>query len=64
MGNETFKVGDIVQLRSGGPDMTIISVGISYISKEPLVGCKWFDASHTIMSDEFPPESLVKVRNR
>ena len=32
---ETFKPGDVVQLKSGGPTMTVDAVG-------DVVGCKWF----------------------
>lgn len=33
---EDFKVGDIVVLKSGGPDMTVADV------KDQRVFCKWF----------------------
>jgi uncharacterized protein YodC (DUF2158 family) len=45
---EQFKVGDIVQLKSGGPKMTVES-----IESTGAAFCVWFD--------ETPQGSLVKV---
>jgi uncharacterized protein YodC (DUF2158 family) len=39
-----FKVGDVVQLKSGGPLMTIASIGIAS-SQEQLASCIWFEGS-------------------
>ena len=50
-----FNVGDIVQLKSGGPLMTVQSVpGGPYIDTHP---CQWF-AGKKLESGTFPPESL------
>lgn len=49
-----YKVGDIVQLKSGGPNMTIQNVpagGISY-------GCQWFSGKK-LEHGVFPEDSLV-----
>jgi uncharacterized protein YodC (DUF2158 family) len=35
---ETFKVGEVVQLNSGGPRMTVSSIG-----SEGTVNCTWFN---------------------
>jgi len=51
-----FKEGDIVKIRSGGPDMTVKS--ISNIDGELI--CQWFSGSK-LQSGYFDPESLVKV---
>jgi uncharacterized protein YodC (DUF2158 family) len=54
--NNTFKVGDIVQLKSGGPKMTV---------KDPTaingnVHCQWF-AGSKLHFGHFSKGSLVKV---
>ena len=39
--SETFKIGDVVILKSGGPKMTITSVGKDNFGA-PTVWCSWF----------------------
>ncbi|MBB4515850.1 YodC family protein [Paraburkholderia fungorum] len=54
---QTFKVGDIVQLKSGGPEMTVNSVptgGGTYYQ------CQWF-AGKKLESGHFPSDSLKTV---
>ena len=54
---ELFKIGDIVQLKSGGPKMTIRE----YTSTdENYVSCQWF-AGNKLESGAFPTESLILV---
>ncbi|HWM25680.1 MAG TPA: DUF2158 domain-containing protein [Chthoniobacterales bacterium] len=55
MKNE-FTVGDIVQLRSGGPDMTVEE----QISFAGQYRCQWFGGKK-LETGCFPPESLIKV---
>jgi uncharacterized protein YodC (DUF2158 family) len=54
-----FVVGDIVKLKSGGPEMTVHSLpevpNRSY-------RCQWF-AGKKLESGSFPPESLELVDN-
>lgn len=38
---EQFKLGDLVQLKSGSPIMTINKLADSYQTKD--IGCVWFD---------------------
>ena len=48
-----FKVGDVVQLKSGGPLMTVNKVGSGEI------GCQWFDkAGDDVKTRFFAPETL------
>jgi uncharacterized protein YodC (DUF2158 family) len=54
----TFKIGDIVQLKSGGPEMTVQTLpdppGKSY-------KCQWF-AGKKLESGYFPLDSLKPVK--
>jgi len=51
-----FKPGDIVRLKSGGPEMTI--TGISY--NEDEWKCSWFGGKK-LEHGEFPPEAIEGV---
>lgn len=53
MALDTFKIGDIVQLKSGGPIMTIHG--------EHMYGgaiCQWFNKNEEIKTERFAEESL------
>jgi len=51
-----FKAGDIVQLRSGGPTMTVDSEGKSEVI------CHWFAVAE-LRSGKFSPASLVMTES-
>ncbi len=51
-----FKEGDVVQLKSGGPEMTVFSVD----SQLNLVACKWFVGSDA-RQQSFSPALLDRV---
>jgi uncharacterized protein YodC (DUF2158 family) len=63
--NEEFAVGQLVRLKSGGPDMTVERV----FPPQPGLGgrrgyayrCQWF-AGKKLDSGDFPPESLTVVQ--
>jgi uncharacterized protein YodC (DUF2158 family) len=57
---EDFKIGDVVQLKSGGPKMTVTSVGTDHYSQEPVVSCVWF-AENKESRGKFPPDALRKT---
>ena len=61
--NQTFSVGEIVKLKSGGPDMTIEDV-MTNMNDDPNGNyrCQWF-AGKKLDNGVFPHESLVKVTN-
>ena len=49
-----FKNGDEVQLKSGGPIMTI-----QYIDSEiETISCSWFDGKRELKNGSFHPDSL------
>jgi uncharacterized protein YodC (DUF2158 family) len=55
---QKFKTGDIVQLKSGGPQMTVKEA-----PREPLGGeiiCQWFGGKE-LEQGWFPPDSLKKA---
>lgn len=54
-----FVKGDTVQLKSGGPIMTVTDVGEHQIQGS-LVWTMWFDGKKK-MDDTFPPEALKKA---
>jgi uncharacterized protein YodC (DUF2158 family) len=48
----TWKTGEKVRLKSGGPRMTIDWVDVE------RVHCQWFDSSHKLQAASFPADSL------
>src|SRR5690349_12253597 len=51
----SLKVGDTVQLKSGGPDMTVTRIGTA--GGEPMVWCAWFEGTKDAYG-LFPPDAL------
>jgi uncharacterized protein YodC (DUF2158 family) len=49
-----FHRGDVVRLKSGGPQMTVESV-------VQFVACVWFDEKELKRRNDFLPETLEKV---
>jgi uncharacterized protein YodC (DUF2158 family) len=56
--SEELKAGDVVELKSGGPEMTISSIGD--LRGEVRARCDWFEGS-TSKYGSFPVTSLRKV---
>lgn len=54
-----FKVGDVVQLKSGGPPMTVIELGVH--SDPRRIWCKWFVDSIKVEQGDFPPDALAET---
>ncbi|HVS93393.1 MAG TPA: DUF2158 domain-containing protein [Mucilaginibacter sp.] len=55
MSNE-LKAGDEVQLRSGGPVMTIDSIN----TETGRAACVWFDSKHVMQTAKFAISTLDK----
>jgi uncharacterized protein YodC (DUF2158 family) len=53
MAEQQLKVGDVVQLKSGGPAMTVSS-----ITPGGAVECMWFDKKNERNFDTFPRDTL------
>ena len=57
--NQKLKIGDVVKLKSGGPDMTVNGFG----SDAKTLQCVWFSGKHfeKVESYYFPPDALQLV---
>ncbi len=56
-----YEVGDIVQLKSGGPQMTVKKITDKFMDDEPI-NCQWFSGSK-LQDGWFNAESLVKIED-
>jgi uncharacterized protein YodC (DUF2158 family) len=52
---ENFIIGDIVQLKSGGPKMTIEALSTT-------VFCQWFNEKNELCDGHFQENTLKKVK--
>jgi uncharacterized protein YodC (DUF2158 family) len=52
---EDFNVGDVVRLKSGGPNMTVNNASSS------MIMCTWFDSSNVYHHRYFNQGALEKV---
>jgi uncharacterized protein YodC (DUF2158 family) len=53
----SFKVGDVVKLKSGGPLMTITGTSIGP-GRPTLFTCNWFDKDNREQAASYPAEAL------
>ncbi|MBT1516240.1 DUF2158 domain-containing protein [Bradyrhizobium sp. SRL28] len=59
-----FKPGDLVQVKSGGPVMTVEQVGTSATFGEDFVSCVWFEKvgnKQVAQKETFAPAVLEKA---
>ena len=56
----SYKVGDTVKLKAGGPDMSISRILYKDRPDDTTYECQWF-AGKKLESGYFPPQSLVLV---
>jgi uncharacterized protein YodC (DUF2158 family) len=57
-----FKIGDVVQLKSGGPQMTISELSGAPGSQDFEVKCIWFEKSKQL-SNWFVADTLIPANN-
>lgn len=55
---DEFKKGMVVELKSGGPEMTVVGIDPKY---EASIFCQWFSGSK-FEKKAFHPESLVIIK--
>ena len=55
---DEFKLGIIVQLKSGGPEMTVVKIDSKY---EGSIFCRWYSGDK-FEKESFPPESLMIIK--
>jgi uncharacterized protein YodC (DUF2158 family) len=58
-----FEPGDVVQLKSGGPSMTVERFGKDPKTQEDVVFCTWFETvgkRQELNRESFPPIVLEK----
>lgn len=58
-GDESFKPGDVVVLKSGGPQMTVS--GFCRGADSNTIRCMWFDGTTKQHDATFPPETLERA---
>ena len=56
----SLKIGDVVQLRSGGPTMTVVAVTHVAESDLCLIDCGWFTSEMRPEKAAFPEEALER----
>jgi uncharacterized protein YodC (DUF2158 family) len=59
----SFKTGDVVKLKSGGPAMTVTGQG-SDGNGNPRTNCTWFGGDDTERNGAFPAEALQSASAR
>lgn len=52
-----FELGDVVRLKSGGPEMTVVDL------REGFVLCMWYSEERRMETVDFIPESLEYAAN-
>jgi len=55
-----FQIGEVVRLKSGGPDMTVVACGAR--AEPGLIECAWFDLSNTHAAAMFPRLALERAK--
>ena len=56
-----FEIGDVVQLKSNGPHMTVSKTYDKLNAAYGWVETMWFDDENRIQTDSFPVDGLEKV---
>jgi uncharacterized protein YodC (DUF2158 family) len=64
MSDHNFKAGDSVQLKTGGPIMTVELIDEIVYPGNVQVQCAWFDAKRKRQSDYFAPGALRKAEEQ
>lgn len=65
--DEQLKIGDVVKLNSGGPEMTVSKLSVGALLKpneEAGVVCSWFDSHGQLSNSTFLIATLTKKPNK
>jgi uncharacterized protein YodC (DUF2158 family) len=62
--NSDFVVGDVVRLKSGGPTMTITSIGRPYETGNLKAFCTWFKSTNEVANQYFPFDAIEKAKSQ
>lgn len=55
----SFRIGDVVTLKTGGPRMTVTYAGPVVFDTSEWVICQWFDENGEFRQEMFPNETVV-----
>lgn len=58
MSENGLKPGDVVVLKSGGPDMTVDHIFTPAYSDGRKATCKWFDSDMKLVKGDFALEAI------
>jgi len=58
----SFQLGDVVRLRSGGPEMTINEIADYAEDGNLSASCAWFQNGDDLVSQVFPLVALEKIK--
>jgi uncharacterized protein YodC (DUF2158 family) len=58
---QNFKIGDVVRLKSGGPNMTVSGYDVYGYNDTKKYLCRWFDEKHKPSELTFLDEELERV---
>lgn len=56
-----FEIGDVVRLKSGGPEMTVEDIDRKLYGDKDGAWCTWFNAEGKKVKDWFDPATLDVV---
>ncbi len=56
-----YNPGNLVRLKSGGAQMTVVHAGTDLLDGMEFVRCAWMSNDGHMEEHEFPPEALVKT---
>jgi uncharacterized protein YodC (DUF2158 family) len=61
-GEATYRVGDVLKLKSGGCAMTVTWSGPVLFASGNWLICQWFSGTGELMQEMFPEETLEPER--
>ena len=59
--SDEIEVGDVVRLKSGGPNMTVVQISRTQFDTELSVWCEWFDEKNKAHKETFKLVAVEKV---